>query len=68
MEITIGFGWWLAPFAVTVFAFAFAAFMGRDEGSHGDYAAIGNAFVALVVYGAALIASLIAWLCWAILT
>lgn len=66
MTFTVALGWWIAPTAVTIIAFIIAGFMCRDEGSHGDYAAIGNAFVALVIYGAALIVSLIAWLIWAI--
>lgn len=68
MTFTIGLGWWIAPALVTVLALGWALFMSRDEGSHGDYASIGNAFVALVIYGAALIVSLIAWLVWAVLT
>lgn len=67
MSITIGIGWWIAPTVVTIIAFVFAGYMGRDEGSHGDYAAIGNAFVGLVIYGAATIVSLIAWLLWALI-
>lgn len=66
MTFTVEFGWWLLPLAVTIAAFSLAAFMNRDEGSHGDYAAIGNAFVALIIYGAAMIASLLAWLIWAL--
>ncbi|WP_320194975.1 hypothetical protein RMR10_011975 [Agrobacterium rosae] len=66
MSFTLELGWWIAPTAITIAAFAIAAYMGRDEGGHGDYAAIGNAFVGLVVYGAALVLSLIAWLIWAI--
>lgn len=68
MTLTIGFGWWLVPTAVTIIAFVYAGFMCRDEGYHGDYAAIGNAMVGLVVYGAAIIVSLLAWLIWAVLT
>lgn len=67
MTFTIDFGWWLLPLVVTLFAFGAASFMCRDEGSHGDYAAIGNAMVALVAYGSALIVSMAAWLLWALL-
>jgi hypothetical protein len=66
MTFSVGFGWWLLPTMVTVVAFTIAVFMSRSDGSHGEFAAIGNAFVALVIYGMALIASLLAWLIWAL--
>lgn len=66
MTFTITFGWWLAPLSVTAFAFSLAAFMCRDDERHGDYSAIAGAFVSLVIYGAASIVSLIAWLVWAL--
>jgi hypothetical protein len=66
MAMTVTLGWWFLPVTITFAAFSVAAYMCRDEGSHGDYAAIGNAMVALVVYGAALIVSLMAWLVWAV--
>lgn len=68
MTLTIGFGWWLLPTAVTIIAVVVALYMSREDGSHGDYASIGNAFVALVIYCVAIIVSLIAWLIWAVLT
>jgi hypothetical protein len=52
MTFTFELGWWVAPLTTTIIAFVSAGVMCRDEGSHGDYAAIGNAMVALVVYGA----------------
>jgi hypothetical protein len=68
MTLTLGFGWWLLPTAVTIISFVVALYKGQDEESHGDYASIGNAMVAIVVYGAAIIVSLLAWLIWAVLT
>ncbi|MBB3313649.1 putative membrane protein [Rhizobium sp. BK196] len=68
MTVTISLGWWILPMAITLIAFIVAGGMCRTEGGHGDYASIGNAVVGLVVLGAALIVSLIAWLIWAILT
>lgn len=65
MTLTIEWGWWLAPLAVTILAFGRAYWVDRGNSGGGySFGAIASAFV----YGAALIVSLIAWLAWAVLT
>jgi len=64
MDVTISFGWWLAPLAVTILAFGYAIWDGPSS-ARPSYA---DAVIALIEYGAALIVSLIAWLVWALLT
>lgn len=64
MEITIGFGWWVLPALVTLISFGMAAYADRDN-SPGTYGV--GAFCTLIVYSGALIASLIAWLVYALL-
>lgn len=71
MTFTLGLGWWLLPAAVTLTSLVIAWIaVGRlPAPSRGDYSAIGNAALGLVVlaYGAAAaIVSLIAWLTWAL--
>ena len=68
MHLDIHFGWWVLPTLITMAAFVFAAWKTRDDGDHGDYAAIGNVVVGAFVYGAAIILSLLVWLIWAIVT
>lgn len=63
MTITMSFGWWLLPAAVTVASYLWAWLTNR--GSRPSYA---DAVIALISYGAATIVSLIAWLIWAALT
>jgi hypothetical protein len=67
MSITIQFGWWLLPLAVTVCSYGRAFWLLPDELGGGDYAATGKALCGLVYLGAATIISLIAWLVWALL-
>lgn len=62
MTMTISFGWWLLPAAVTVASYLWAWLTTR-----GSRPSFGDAVVALIYYGAATIASLIAWLIWAVL-
>lgn len=64
MTIRIVADWWLLPLFVTVVAFGWAAWADRDN-SPGDYGA--GAILSLVIYGAATIVSLLAWLIWAVL-
>jgi hypothetical protein len=66
MDITVTAGWWILPLAVTAISFSLAVFVSREDGSHGDYSAIAGAFVSLVLFGAAAIVSLVAWLIWAL--
>jgi hypothetical protein len=67
MNIAIHLGWWAAPLVVTLMAFGLAAWSSRDDGYRGDYAAVGAGVVGLMMYGAATIVSLLAWLAWAVL-
>ena len=62
MTLTIQAGWWLLPAALTLAAFGFAFATSRPSSSPG----YGDGIVGVFVYGAALIASLIAWLIWAV--
>lgn len=66
MTITITFGWWLAPLAVTIAACGLAWWIEhRDDHYTG---LVGGAVTALFLWMPAIIASLIAWLIWAVLT
>jgi hypothetical protein len=65
MTLTIQFGWWLLPLALTVAAFWRAAYLDRDNKPGGDYNMSG--IVSAVYYGLALIVSLAVWLVWALL-
>lgn len=68
MDVTITLGWWLAPAAVTISAFAGMALWDRSQPRSSGYGAVTDGLLALIAYGAALIVSLVAWLFWAILT
>ncbi|MQY48206.1 hypothetical protein GAO09_19410 [Rhizobiales bacterium RZME27] len=63
MTITISLGWWMVPTAIMIVAFSLAAYADRDN-SPGPYGA--GAFISLIIYGAGLVATLIAWLIWAL--
>lgn len=67
MSVTLTLGWWLVPLLFTVVAFSLSAFVARDDGHHGDYSAVAGALVSVVLFGAATIISLVAWLIWALL-
>jgi len=66
MGITIHLGWWLAPLAVTAAAFIWHWWVHKDEVTGTGYGAIGDALGQLLTFSAATIASLIAWLVWAL--
>ena len=68
MTINITLGWWLVPLAVTAIAFGWAAYAERDNLYEGGYPSPAAARVSLMHYGCGLVASLIAWLIWALLT
>ena len=63
-DLTIRFGWWLIPAAITVIAFVWASIETPRSGCNG----IGDAVVAAFLFGTAIIASLVAWLIWALAT
>lgn len=69
MIVEIFFGWWLIPTALTIAAFVRARALNERENPNGNYGTYGvGAFYALIVYGGALIFSLVAWLVWSLLT
>lgn len=63
MTMTVSFGWWLLPAAVTIASYLWAWLSNR-----GSRPSFGDDVIALILYGAATIASLVAWLIWAVLT
>ena len=63
MTVTISFGWWLLPAAVTGGSYLWA-WLARKI-SRPSFA---DDIIALLYYGSATIASLVAWLIWAVLT
>lgn len=67
--VMISLGWWLAPVAFTAVAFALAWWkMPAPSPRGGDYnfGIFYDVLMWAVLYGAAAIASLIAWLVWAL--
>lgn len=64
MTLTIDFGWWLAPLALTLAAFAWA-FIKCPSSQYPSYA---DGITAMFFYFPATIFSLIAWLVWAVMT
>lgn len=67
MSIHIVLGWWLLPAVVTIASFGWATWASKDDiPSGGAYSFAG--FLTLLCMGAAAIASLIAWLIWALVT
>lgn len=67
MNVTISLGSWLIPTAFMIIAFG-VAYAKHDRRVASDYGAAGLALWNAGIYGLALIASLIAWLVWALLT
>ncbi|ASY64469.1 hypothetical protein SJ05684_c30450 [Sinorhizobium sojae CCBAU 05684] len=66
MELTVTFGWWLLPLAVTLLSFGFSLVrVGKSE-PYGDYGMIGQALAFAFMMALSLIASLVAWLIWAL--
>ncbi|WPE22482.1 hypothetical protein [Shinella zoogloeoides] len=64
MTFTVEFGWWLIPALITLLAFGAAAFMSRDMGNDRFGA---GAVISFGFYLMAAVASLLAWLVWALL-
>lgn len=65
MEYTISLGWWLAPMIITLIALGWA-FAKGDHGAASGYGAIGQGFINAMLFGFAMIVSLVAWLLWAL--
>ena len=68
MTITIGLGWWLAPLGVTIVAVFLAWVLDRPSGPSTAVGSIVDALQSAVLFGAAIIVSLLAWLIWVVLT
>lgn len=67
MNLTIEISWWIVPALVTLSAFIWAYGQAGLPESEGHAAAL-EMVVCLLYYGAAVIASLVAWLAWAVLS
>lgn len=67
MTITVAFGWWLIPAAITLCAFGCAYWCRKDDKPAGDYAEAAQGIITLFSYGVALIAALIVWLIYALI-
>jgi hypothetical protein len=67
MTLTIEFGWWLAPALVTVAAFGWYAIWSIQQPASSGYGAIGDGLAHALLLSIAIIASLVAWLIWAVL-
>lgn len=63
MSLTVSFGWWLIPAAVSAVSFGCAAFVSRDLGNDRFGA---GAVIAFGFYLLAAVVSLLAWLIWAL--
>ncbi|GAA4169179.1 hypothetical protein [Shinella granuli] len=63
MTFTVDFGWWLVPAVITLLSFGIAAFMSRDMGDDRFGA---GAVIMFGFYLMASVASLAAWLVWAL--
>jgi hypothetical protein len=70
MGLTIEFGWWLAPLAVTAGSFAWASWKckGIARGTGGGYLPDMTGLVELFYWVPAIVVSLVAWLIWALAT
>jgi hypothetical protein len=64
MDLTITIGWWLVPLVATAVACACAYWQSRPNGRP----TLGDGIVSLIMWGGAVILSLLAWLIWAVLT
>lgn len=65
MTFTVMLGWWLLPAFITATSFTWAWLAG-DHSSSSGYGHIGKGLGNALIFAVALVASLIAWLIWAI--
>jgi hypothetical protein len=63
VTFTVTFGWWLVPFVATLVAYG-SVFLNSKFGRRDSYI---DGLVDLILYGIATIASLAAWLVWALM-
>lgn len=67
MNITIEWGWWLLPFAITVGTFIAALTVNKQAGDGGGWFAGVNALFSFLNYLIlCVVPSLVAWLVWSI--
>lgn len=66
MTITIDFGWWLLPLAITIAAYGWHWWVNKDVQYGGDYNF--SVIETLMTFCLATSVSLFAWLIWALLT
>lgn len=67
MTINIEFGWWLIPAIITAISFIIAFWRSDKSYAHG-LSALGQAMSNAFLYLFALVASLISWLVWSLIT
>lgn len=67
MHLTLEISWWIIPALVTLAAFVWALMETNQYDSSGYLDLVGP-IVQLLCYGLATIASLVAWLAWAVLS
>lgn len=67
MTISLSLGWWLAPLAVTIIAFAWHFLLWANQPPPSGYGAIGDGIAATASFLLALVVSLVAWLIWAVI-
>lgn len=67
MAFTIELGWWLVPVGATIAAFICAYALSPKRKPPTGLGSLGDGVVDLVLFGAATILSLTAWLIWAVL-
>ena len=68
MNITVTFGWWIAPTLITIGSLAWAIPMRASERPTGGmFDGLGYAIGGGFRVGGAIILSLVAWLAWALL-
>lgn len=66
--MTIEVSWWVVPLIITIIAFVWARVKSPNvERGNTYFAGVGEMLIAMLYFGMAAIASLIAWLIWALL-
>lgn len=68
MTVSLGLGWWVVPLAINVAVFAAAIWKIPPAEPKGYFPDFGPAIIGLINIACATIASLVAWLIWAVLT
>lgn len=66
--MTVEIGWWSLPLLFTFLAFGLALIFAPEPEPSSYFPDTGAAVITLLLLGAALVASLVAWLIWALAT